>query len=337
MGHQNKQDDSDMYLRKVFVGGVRPETSDEQFKQYFEAFGALDDCIHIRNKETKASKGFGFVTFSDNDDVDKCLAAKPHNLNGKEVEVKRAVPRDQPQERCKKIFVGGLPDTNEGDLKEFFETYGTVTQCQFKRDKNTGKGRGFGFVSFEDFDTVDKLVIMRHVKFQGRDIECKKALNMQDRQDGGQNNQGGQGGQQQGQRTGNPSVYGPQGGQQQQQPPVMQGYPGAPPAGYPAYPGYPVNPYGAPAAAPVPGQPMPSPYPQQPYPTAYPAPGSAPGYPAQPMPAAYPAPYGQPQPYAVPPQAYAPQQAPSAYGAQKNTYSSSNYNSSRGSANYKPY
>ena len=85
MGQQQKQDDSDMYLRKVFVGGVRPETSDQQFRQYFEAFGALDDCIHIRNKETKASKGFGFVTFSDNADVDKCLAAKPHNLNGKEV------------------------------------------------------------------------------------------------------------------------------------------------------------------------------------------------------------------------------------------------------------
>ena len=75
--------------------------------------------------------------------------------------MKRAVPKDQPQERCHKIFVGGLPETNEADLKSFFEKHGKVTQCQFKRDQNTGRGRGFGFVSFEDSDTVDKLVILK--------------------------------------------------------------------------------------------------------------------------------------------------------------------------------
>ena len=75
----------DNTLRKVFVGGIQSETSDQQFKNYFETFGPLDDCIHIRNKETKASKGFGFVTFTNDDDVDKCIAAKPHMINGKEV------------------------------------------------------------------------------------------------------------------------------------------------------------------------------------------------------------------------------------------------------------
>ena len=78
-----------------------------------------------------------------------------------QVDVKRAVPKDQPQERCHKIFVGGLPETNEAELKAFFEKHGKVTQCQFKRDQNTGRGRGFGFVSFEDSDTVDKLVILK--------------------------------------------------------------------------------------------------------------------------------------------------------------------------------
>ena len=66
------------------------------------------------------------------------------------MDVKRAVPKDQPQERCHKIFVGGLPETNEAELKSFFEKHGKVTQCQFKRDQN-----------IEDSDTVDKLVILR--------------------------------------------------------------------------------------------------------------------------------------------------------------------------------
>ncbi|XP_063675509.1 DAZ-associated protein 1-like isoform X2 [Bolinopsis microptera] len=313
-------DDVELILRKLFVGGIKPDTSDDQFRNYFAKFGDIEDYVHIRNKQTGQSKGFGFVTYSDPTSVDKCLAAKPHTINQKDVDVKRAVPKDQPQERCHKIFVGGLPETNEAELKAFFEKHGKVTQCQFKRDQNTGRGRGFGFVSFEDSDTVDKLVILKHIEFNGKTIECKKALDVKDKQHMG----GHQGGHNQ-----NPSVYGA--------PPAAAGY--GPPPGYPAppmpaYGAYP--PYGGYGGAPA-----------QQAPTApgYSAPAAAPSYPAYPGYPAQPA-YPQPAPgYPPAPAAnpYYPQQpagqynqAPSSYGAQKNTYASNTYGSSR-SANYKPY
>ena len=75
--------------------------------------------------------------------------------------MKRAVPKDQSQDKCTKIFIGGLPETDEQEIKAFFEQYGPVAQTQFKRDQATGRGRGFGFVTFEDHDTVDKLIIMK--------------------------------------------------------------------------------------------------------------------------------------------------------------------------------
>jgi len=235
------------------------------------------------------------------------------------VDVKRAVPKDQPQERCHKIFVGGLPETNEAELKLFFEKHGKVTQCQFKRDQNTGRGRGFGFVSFEDSDTVDKLVILKHIEFNGKTIECKKALDVKDKQ---HMNNGG--------HHQNPSVYGA--------PPAAAGYP---PPGYPAPPmpahGYgaypPYGGYGgAPAQQPptAPGYAAPAAAPSYPTYPGYPAqpayPQAAPGYP--PAPAA--------NPYYAQQQAGQYNQAPSSYGAQKNTYASNTYGSSR-SANYKPY
>lgn len=312
-------EDVELILRKLFIGGIRPDTTDEQFKAYFAKFGEIEDFVLIKNKQTGQSKGFGFVTYSEQATVDECLGKKPHNINGKDVDVKRAVPKDQPQERCQKIFVGGLPETTESDLKEFFETYGPVTQCQFKRDQNTGRGRGFGFVSFESSDTVDKLIIMKHIDFNGKTIECKKALDVKDKQGGGMMNGG----------PHNPSVYAPQAGY----PPP--GYPAPPMPAYGAYPGYPG--YGAPgapqaaAAAPTaPGYAPPAAaYPAVPaypgYPAAAPGyPAAAPGYPAPAAPAA--------NPY-YPQQAQAPgqyNQAPSSYGAQKNTYAQQN-------KHYKPY
>ena len=72
-------------------------------------------------------RGFGFVTFSADDEAEKCIQAKSegHTVNGKSVEVKRAIPRDaDPDQREKntKMFVGGLSlNSTEDSIREFFE------------------------------------------------------------------------------------------------------------------------------------------------------------------------------------------------------------------------
>lgn len=50
----------------------------------------------------------------------------------------------------KKIFVGGLAHSvNDDAMKEFFGKYGTVLDATVMYDRNTGKSRGFGFVTFD--------------------------------------------------------------------------------------------------------------------------------------------------------------------------------------------
>ena len=43
------------------------------------------------------------------------------------------------------------------DLKEYFQMYGTVVDCTLKTDPTTGRSRGFGFVLFEDAESVEKV------------------------------------------------------------------------------------------------------------------------------------------------------------------------------------
>ena len=51
----------------------------------------------------------------------------------------------------RKIFVGGLPfDTNEGSIREDFGKYGEIDDIYLPTDRETGKPRGFGFVTFKD-------------------------------------------------------------------------------------------------------------------------------------------------------------------------------------------
>jgi len=51
--------------RKLFVGGLPPDVTSEEFRLFFEQFGAILDSVVMFDRETKNSRGFGFVTFAD--------------------------------------------------------------------------------------------------------------------------------------------------------------------------------------------------------------------------------------------------------------------------------
>ena len=51
----------------------------------------------------------------------------------------------------KKLFVGGLSwDTNDSSLIQAFQGFGDVTEAKVISDRETGRSRGFGFVTFSD-------------------------------------------------------------------------------------------------------------------------------------------------------------------------------------------
>ena len=87
----------------------------------------------MKDPTTKRSRGFGFVTYSDESGIDNAQANRPHEINGRTVESKRAVPRNErntgdSNQSVKKIFVGGLREgIEENDLMEFFSKFGKVS------------------------------------------------------------------------------------------------------------------------------------------------------------------------------------------------------------------
>lgn len=73
-----------MSYRKVFVGGLSWDTTDETFKKHFEQFGEVSE-IKIMKEHTGKPRGFGFVTYRDPNSVPRVLSEKEHKLDGKKV------------------------------------------------------------------------------------------------------------------------------------------------------------------------------------------------------------------------------------------------------------
>ncbi|KAF4020174.1 hypothetical protein G4228_011921, partial [Cervus hanglu yarkandensis] len=151
-------------FRKLFIGGLSFETTEESLRNYYEQWGKLTDCVVMRDPASKRSRGFGFVTFSSMAEVDAAMAARPHSIDGRVVEPKRAVAREESGKpgahvTVKKLFVGGIKeDTEEHHLRDYFEEYGKIDTIEIITDRQSGKKRGFGFVTFDDHDPVDKIV-----------------------------------------------------------------------------------------------------------------------------------------------------------------------------------
>ncbi|XP_077185193.1 heterogeneous nuclear ribonucleoprotein A1 isoform X2 [Paroedura picta] len=173
-------------LRKLFIGGLSFETTDESLRNHFEQWGTLTDCVVMRDPNTKRSRGFGFVTYSTVEEVDAAMNARPHKVDGRVVEPKRAVSREDSQRpgahlTVKKIFVGGIKeDTEEHHLRDYFEQYGKIEVIEILTDRGSGKKRGFAFVTFDDHDSVDKIVIQKYHTVNGHNCEVRKALSKQE-------------------------------------------------------------------------------------------------------------------------------------------------------------
>ncbi len=76
-----------------------------------------------------------------------------------------------------KLFIGGLAwATNEASLRAAFAKFGAVTDAVVILDRDTGRSRGFGFVTFaEAEDGKRALAEMNGYSLDGRAIRCSEA------------------------------------------------------------------------------------------------------------------------------------------------------------------
>lgn len=85
--------------KKLFVGGLAWKTTDEGLRNAFQRFGEIAEAKVITDRETGRSRGFGFVTFTDDEAADNAI----NEMNGTQLEG-RTIQVNQAQQ---KTFRGG--------------------------------------------------------------------------------------------------------------------------------------------------------------------------------------------------------------------------------------
>lgn len=85
-----------------------------------------------------------------------------------------------------KLFVGSLPWSVTNDsLKALFEQYGEITEAVVINDRDTGRSKGFGFVTFAKEEDAQKALEMNGKEVEGRTIVVNAAKPRENRTGGG--------------------------------------------------------------------------------------------------------------------------------------------------------
>lgn len=81
-------------IKKVFVGGLDPDTPETEIRDHFQAFGKIEEIDLPFDKQKNQRRAFCFITFESEEVVDRVCEVNKQLIGGKEVDVKKATPKN---------------------------------------------------------------------------------------------------------------------------------------------------------------------------------------------------------------------------------------------------
>ena len=83
-------------MKNIFVGNLSFNTSEDELRQAFEAYGQVDRVSILTDRETGRSRGFAFVEMTNTEEGEKAIAGlNGTQLGGRTVNVNEARPKGE--------------------------------------------------------------------------------------------------------------------------------------------------------------------------------------------------------------------------------------------------
>mmetsp|Transcript_2879 Transcript_2879/g.5804 ORF Transcript_2879/g.5804 Transcript_2879/m.5804 type:complete len:326 (+) Transcript_2879:94-1071(+) len=140
---------------KLFVGNLPFSATSRTLEELFLPFGEIRGAKLVLDRSTRKPRGFGFVTFVDDDSAERALTLNNRNLDGRPLTVRRAVARGtgslkemDEDDECDGInFQPNIVQPSSPALCRFMSSPSGCrfgTRCRFAHSMNTWTGPGSG-------------------------------------------------------------------------------------------------------------------------------------------------------------------------------------------------
>lgn len=190
----NVSSDDPLDKKTLFVRLIPQDVTSEQLSDFFSQFSPVKHAVVVTDND-KNSRGFGFVSFSlDEDTITALDKARKTKLNGKLLRIDIAKRRDRKdkesnairerpikapvEKRRARLIIRNLPWSvkDPEQLKKLFTKYGAVSDAIIPRKKG-GRMSGFGFVTMKKNSSAEQAIKQSQgLKIDGREVAVDFAL-----------------------------------------------------------------------------------------------------------------------------------------------------------------
>lgn len=155
-----------------YVGNLDPSCDEDLLMELFTQVGRVSSIHMPKDKLTNVHQGYGFVEFLDVADAEYAIQimsmVKLHNGRPLRVSKSSLDKKTQSLDVGANLFIGNL-DPEEVDEKLLYDTFsafGTIIKPpRLMRDEATNMSKGFGFVSYDNFESSDMAIECMHNQF----------------------------------------------------------------------------------------------------------------------------------------------------------------------------
>ncbi|KAI7831200.1 hypothetical protein BC939DRAFT_437913 [Gamsiella multidivaricata] len=145
----------------VYVGNLDDRCTDALIWELMAQAGPVVNVHLPKDRVTQMHQNYGFCEYVSEDDADyACKILNQVKLFGKPLRINKATSDRKNLEVGASLFIGNLaPDADETLLRDTFSAFGTIVgHAKVARDLETGQSKGYGFVSFDNFESSDAAI-----------------------------------------------------------------------------------------------------------------------------------------------------------------------------------
>ncbi|MBW4512444.1 MAG: hypothetical protein KME64_39025 [Scytonematopsis contorta HA4267-MV1] len=151
----------------LVINNFPTSKSQEDIRQFFEK---ITEVIDLELKHTENGKKFCFIEVASLEGYQKILAHDKANWEGCILSIRRPAEEKSIE---RKINVSQLPlETDESELKKFFEQFGIIEEINVIHKQNSC----YGFITFTDEKAKTKAETVKSIQFNGKQIQIRKVL-----------------------------------------------------------------------------------------------------------------------------------------------------------------
>jgi len=163
---------------KIYVGNLPFDTEDHELISMFSQHGEVKECYQPTDRNTGRPRGFAFITMSEEEAEAAIDTLHQADFGGRQMIVNKSVPKGESPRGQKrvKLYVGNLSfNTEEDEVLSLFSEYGDVIDCYVPRDRDSGRSRGFAFVTMGEDAAINAENECNGLEMDGRVIRVNQA------------------------------------------------------------------------------------------------------------------------------------------------------------------